>query len=239
MGIRCIIMRCRERFFTKWCEAFATTDQKASTVAHILVSRGFLRLAPPTIIHSDQGKNFDSTIMHKVYAIMGVKKTRTTAYHPQGDGLVEQQNRTLQDIIVNFVSIHGNDWDQWLDQAVFAYNTSVHESTGISPYQLVFGRPTSMPIEVELSVPLHNPSSQSDYSHSLRKANQRANHLAQRNLELARDRQSSYYKNKNQKVWDPFEPGQMVWLWRPKSLNLEGDGLVHMTYALGGGLTTL
>jgi len=119
--------------FTKWCEAFATKDQKASTVAHILVSPVFSRFGPPTIIHSDQGKNFDSTVMHEVYNIMGVKKTRTTAYHPQGDGLVERQNRTLQEIIANFVSINGNDWDQWLNQAAFAYNTSVHESTGMSP----------------------------------------------------------------------------------------------------------
>jgi len=90
---------------------------------------------------------------------------------------------------------------------MFAYNTSVHESTGMSPYQIVFGSPAHMPIEVELSGPLRNPSSQSDYSHSLRKAIQHANHLAQRNLELARTRQSTNYNDKNQKVWKPFEPG--------------------------------
>ena len=60
-------------------------------------------------------------------------------------------------------------WDEWLDKAVFAYNTSVHESTRISPYELVFGRPARMPIEVEPGVPLQNPSSQSDYAQSLRK----------------------------------------------------------------------
>ena len=150
--------------FTKWCEAFPTKDQKASTVAKVLISRVFSRFGPPTIIHSDQGRNFDSTIMHEVYSLMGIKKTRTTAYHPQGDGLVERQNRTLQEILDNFVSEHSNDWDQWLDQAVFAYNTSVHESTGFSPYELVFGRQARMPIEAELGVPLQNPSSQSDYS---------------------------------------------------------------------------
>ena len=203
--------------FTKWCEAFPTKDQKAATVANTLVSRVFSRFGPPTVIHSDQGRNFDSTLMHEIYNIMGVKKSRTTAYHPQGDGLVERQNRTLQDILSNFVSDHSGDWDQWLDQAVFAYNTSIHESTGFSPYELVFGHPARMPIEIELSVPLQNPSSQSDYSQSLRKAIQNANQIAQKNLEIARSRQSMHYNNKTLKEWQPFDIGQTVWLWRPKS----------------------
>ena len=201
--------------FTKWCEAFATKDQKAKTVANILVSRLFSRFGPPTIIHSDQGKNFDSILMHEVYNMMGHKKTCTTAYHPQCDGLVERQNRTLQAIITNFVSEHSLDWNKWLDQAVFAYNTSVHESTGKSPYEMVFGRPARMPVEVELGVPLQNPSSQSDYSQSLRKAIQLANQVAQKNLAAARDKQSSQY-DQGQPRGTPFVAGQAVWLARPK-----------------------
>eukprot|EP00794_Sanderia_malayensis_P021278 gene21278-biopygen16313 len=201
--------------FTKWCEAFATKDQKSSTVAKLLVSKLFSRFGPPTVIHSDQGRNFDSNLMHEVYNIMGLKKTRTTAYHPQCDGLVERQNRTLQDIICNFVSEHSLDWDEWIDQAVFAYNTGVHESTGISPYEMVFGRPARMPIEVELGVPLRNPSSQSDYSQSLRKAIQIANQAARKSLVAARNRQSTEY-NKSHLDWKPLQPGQAVWLARPK-----------------------
>ena len=177
--------------FTKWCEAFPTKDQRASTVAQVLVSRVFSRFGPPTVIHSDQGRNFESTLMHEIYNLMGIKKTRTTAYHPQCDGLVERQNRTLQSILSAFVSEHSVDWDEWLDQAVFAYNTSVHESTGLSPYELIFGRPARMPIEVELGVPLRNPNSQSDYSQSLRKALLHSNELAQRDLNIARSRQAS------------------------------------------------
>ena len=202
--------------FTKWCEAFPTKDQRASTVAQILVSRVFSRFGPPTVLHSDQGRNFESILMHEIYNLMGIKKTRTTAYHPQCDGLVERQNRTLQSILSAFVSEHSTDWDEWLDQAVFAYNTSVHESTGLSPYELIFGRPARMPIEVELGVPLRNPSSQSDYSQSLRKALLHSNELAQRNLNNARSRQASQYNNKSKKDWEPLEPGQTVWLWRPK-----------------------
>ena len=202
--------------FTKWCEAFPTKDQKASTVASTLVSRVFSRFGPPTILHSDQGRNFDSLLMHEIYNQMGIKKTRTTAYHPQCDGLVERQNRTLQEIISSFVSDHSNDWDEVLDQAVFAYNTSTHESTGLSPYEMVFGREARMPVEVELGVPLHNPSSQSEYSQLIRKAIQKANDIARSKLGVVRDKQAKRYDNKNTRKWKPFEVGQTVWLWRPK-----------------------
>jgi len=79
--------------FIKWCEAFGTKDQKPKTVAIVLVSRLFSRFGPPTLIHSDQGQNFDSIIMHEVYNMMGPKKTYTTPYNPQCDRLVQQQNR--------------------------------------------------------------------------------------------------------------------------------------------------
>ena len=94
---------------------------------------------------------------------MGIQKTRTTAYHPQGDGQIERQNRTLQEILSTFVSEHPNNWDLYVDQAVFAYNTSRHEATGFSPYELVFGRVARMPIEIDLGVPLRDPRSHSDY----------------------------------------------------------------------------
>ena len=154
--------------------------------------------------------------MHAIYNMMGVKQSRTAAYHPQGDGLVERQNRTLQEIISNFASEHHNNWGLWLDQAVFAYNTSIHESMGLSPYELVFGRPPRMPIEVELGVPFSNPLNQSEYSQYLRKAIQTANALARQQLEKVRKQQCTSY-DKSHKAWSPLETGQTVWLRRPKS----------------------
>ena len=84
-----------------------------------------------------------------------------------------------------------------------------------SPYELVFGRPARIPIKVEQGVLLQNPSSQSDYAQSLRKAIQLSNQLAQRKLADSRDRQSSQY-NKSHQNWTPFEIGQAVWLLHPK-----------------------
>ena len=125
--------------FTKWCEVFPTHNQRASTVADILVNRVFSGFGPPTIIHSDQGRNFESNLMQEVCSLMGIHKSRTTAYHPQCDGQVGRQNRTLQEMLAAFVSEHKDDWDSWVSLAVYAYNTSCHEPTGFSPYELVFG----------------------------------------------------------------------------------------------------
>ena len=90
------------------------------TVADLLVSKVFFRFGPPLVPHSDQGSNFESTLMHEICNIMGITKTRPTAYHPSGDGRVERQNRTLQDVLSNYVSNRVDDWDLWLDPVLFA-----------------------------------------------------------------------------------------------------------------------
>ena len=69
----------------------------------------------------------------------------------------ERQNRTLQSILASCVSQHKDDWDLWVDLAIYAYNTSVHESTGFSPYELVFGRVARTPIELDLGIPVKVP----------------------------------------------------------------------------------
>ena len=155
--------------FTKWCEMFPTQDQKAHTVAEILVSKVFSRFGPPTVLHSDQGRNFESNVMQEICDLMGIHKSRTTAYHPQCDCLVERQNRTLQDVLSAYVSLHRDDWDLWVDLAVYSYNTSRHESAGFSPYELVFGRIARTPLELDLGLPLKDPQTQSEYSEKLRK----------------------------------------------------------------------
>ena len=73
--------------FKKWCEVFPTKDQKAKTVADLLVSRIFSRFGPPVLLHSGQGRNFESNLMHEICRLMGTHKSRTPAYHPQCDGL--------------------------------------------------------------------------------------------------------------------------------------------------------
>ena len=76
-------------YFTKWAEAFPMPDQTPKHITNILiglcVTIGLLR-----IIHSDQGCNFPSVILHQTLQAFGVTKSHTSAYHPQGDGMVKR-----------------------------------------------------------------------------------------------------------------------------------------------------
>ncbi len=200
--------------FTKWCEAFATPDQKASTVAPLLVNRVFSRFGPPVVLHSDQGRNFESTLLHEICNFMGITKTRTTSYHPQCDGQAERQNRTIQAMLSAFASKRRDDWDLWLDSVTFAYNTSRHDALGTSPYEVVFGQLPRLPVELELGMPLKNPSSQSEYLVSVRSAFNDVRRIAEQHLSKASEKQARLNQPTN--TWRPFESGDAVMLKRPK-----------------------
>ena len=139
--------------FTKRCNAFPTKDQKASTVADLLVSKVFSRFGSPIVLDSDQGSNFESTRMRKICNIMGITKTRTTAYHPWGDGQVE---RHMICFLIMFPKEQMTGICGMLDTVLFAYNSGEQESTGFTTFKLVFGKLSPMPLGLEFSVTVGN-----------------------------------------------------------------------------------
>ena len=127
--------------FTKYTEAYAMPNQTAETVADNLVNGWIKKKGPPLELHTDQGANFQSKLISQVCDLLKIKKTRTSAYHPQGDGQVERFNRTMIDMIRKMVEDNSKDtWDEYLDDVVAAYNGMKHASTGYSPNYLWFGR---------------------------------------------------------------------------------------------------
>ncbi|KAL5509658.1 hypothetical protein EMCRGX_G005060 [Ephydatia muelleri] len=82
--------------------------------------------APPEQVHSDQGRQFESELLKQICNLLQIKKTHTTPYRPQGNGMVERFNWTLQDMLAIAVGKHPADWEV----QCFTYNTSVHSSTG-------------------------------------------------------------------------------------------------------------
>ena len=84
-------------------------------------------------------------MIHQLSELLGTVKTKTTPYHPRSDGLVERFNRTLLAMLAMFVSQEHDNWDDLLPFMMLAYNTTVHTSTGYTPYRLVFGDECNLP----------------------------------------------------------------------------------------------
>eukprot|EP00731_Ephydatia_muelleri_P009604 Em0005g190a len=128
-------------YFTKWADAIPLQNQRAVTISSEMV-KVFCTYGIPNIVHSDQGQNFESTVFHQTLKAFGVEKSRTTAYHPEGDGMVERFNHSLLKLLRTYVEKE-EDWEKHLPLALYAYEMAVHSSTGVSPFMLMYGRESS------------------------------------------------------------------------------------------------
>ena len=81
-------------------------------------------------------------------ALLGCTKTRTAPYHPESDGMIERFNRTCLMMLSMFVNDRRDNWNELLPYVMHAYRTSVHESTGYSPFCLMMGEECSLPQDV-------------------------------------------------------------------------------------------
>ena len=92
-------------YFTKWTENFAMPNMEATTCAQILIEGVIARFGVPNAIHSDQGRQFESQLFAEMCKILQIQKTRTTAYHPQSDGMIERFNRALCGMLSTLVDV--------------------------------------------------------------------------------------------------------------------------------------
>eukprot|EP00731_Ephydatia_muelleri_P033860 Em0040g10a len=134
--------------FSKWVEAFPLAVTDSETLASVLMDEVVCRYGVPRSLHSDQGANLNSQVICALCKRLGINKTRTTAYHPQGNGQVERFNRTLEAILSKVVAENQRDWDCHIPKALFAYRTAFHESSGYSPFRVNFGRSPILPIDI-------------------------------------------------------------------------------------------
>uniref|UniRef100_A0A8C5MQR9 Integrase catalytic domain-containing protein n=1 Tax=Leptobrachium leishanense TaxID=445787 RepID=A0A8C5MQR9_9ANUR len=138
--------------FTRYAQAFPTKDQRAHTVAKVLMEKFFVHYGLPKRIHSDQGRDFEGRLVGQLLHSLGIQKTRTTPYHPQGDALPERFNRTLLNMLGTLSVREKQSWSRQVATLVHAYNSTKNDSTGYSPYRLMFGREARLPVDLAFGV---------------------------------------------------------------------------------------
>ncbi|XP_056243780.1 uncharacterized protein LOC130176621 [Seriola aureovittata] len=134
--------------FTKLAHAFPCVNQTAKQVAKKLWDNVFCIYGFPERIHSDQGANFESKLISELLSLAGVAKSHTTAYHPMGNGQTERFNRTLGSMLRSLPLAAKQHWAQQIQTLTFAYNATVHETTGYAPFYLMFGRIPRLPVDM-------------------------------------------------------------------------------------------
>jgi transposase InsO family protein len=122
-----------------------TTNATAPEIAGIFFKTVFHQHGLPRVIVSDRDPKFTSHFWQALFKTLGTQIAMSTAFHPQTDGQTERMNRTLEQMLRNYVSYEQDDWDHYLTYAEFAYNNAVQSSTGLFPFWLLHGQDPETP----------------------------------------------------------------------------------------------
>ena len=200
--------------FSKWVEAFPLRSTDSQTLANIFVDEIVCRYGVPESIHSDQGANLTSEIIKNMCDILGMDRTRTTAYHPQGNGLVERLNRTIKEMLAKVIKETQTNWDVKLPKVLLAYRTAIQDSTGFTPFRILFGRSPSLPVDHMLALP--SDASEPNYSQFIRQLKHTLEEAYQSVRQSLKTSHSQQKKEYDKNINDcGFRVGDMVYLHAP------------------------
>ena len=132
---------------TRWPEAIPLPNIHTHTIIEAL-SNIFSRVGFPEQILSDNGPQFKSELYEQICRFFNIKVIKSTPYHPISNGLVERFNGSLKSMLMKVAEQDPKNWDRFVNAALFAYREVPNSTTGISPYELVYGRKIRGPMSI-------------------------------------------------------------------------------------------
>ena len=194
--------------FSNWVEAVPLIKTEASDVATAFISSWVSRFGAPERLISDQGPNVSGELIKAICDILGVKKIRTTPFHPQGNGKVERVIGTVKSLLCASVPELQLEWDAYLPNVLMAYRSAVHNSTSFSPHRILFGREMTLPCDVTLG-DIHK-CTPNEYANDLKSKLARIEDIEGSKLKLARRWQKAIHSRKVTRQRS-FKVGDAVW----------------------------
>ena len=191
------------------------------TVAEALVDI-FSRLGVPEEILSDLGTQFVSECMREVTQLLSIKQLTTTPCQPMCNGLTEKFNGTMKSMLKRLCSEQPRQWHRYINPLLFAYREVPQESTGFSPFELLYGRAVRGPMTILKQLwtkEVEEPEVKNSYQFvfELREKLEDTLKLAHSELEKAQQKGKHYYDRKS-KV-RKFQPGEKVLVLLPTDHN--------------------
>ena len=132
--------------FTKWVEAYPCAKADAGTVVKHLLINFFCRFGIPHKVSHDQGGHFTGEVTRAACKALGIKQAFHCVYHPASAGAVERQNGVLKNKLAKITTETGLKWPEALPLALMSMRSTVNRKTGLSPHEILMGRPMQLPV---------------------------------------------------------------------------------------------
>jgi hypothetical protein len=126
--------------YTRFGLAFAITNVTTRIIATTIIQKWISIFGMPKSILADNGSGFGSKIMRMIMHLLGIKMRYSLPYHPQSNGICERLNGMIVNMLAAYTVDDHSSWSKYIPQITFGYNTSVHTTTGYTPYYTLFGR---------------------------------------------------------------------------------------------------
>ena len=112
------------------------------------LTRFFTHFGLPKVIQTDNGSNFTSKVFRDNMKRLGINHSTSTPYHPESQGSVERFHQTLKSMLKKYCLDNISVWDELVPYLLFAVRSSVNESVGLSPFNIIFGHKVRGPLEM-------------------------------------------------------------------------------------------
>lgn len=198
-------------YLTRYAETASLPSGTAIEVASFFVKNIVLRHGAPMVLITDRGTAFTAELTQQILRLSHTVHRKTTAYHPQTNGLTERLNKTLADMLAMYVDVGHKTWDEVLPYVTFAYNTAPQETTQMTPFELVFARPASTMLDAMLPH-VDDGSTHGDVANFLQRAEE-ARQLARIRIKEQQYTDSRLYNLRRRD--QQYAPGDRVMVWTP------------------------